>query len=329
MIKKISYSEAILEAKNFLLKNYKNFIILGQGVTSPWYVGSTMTNLNQKFPSRVLETPVSENASTSIAFGASLSGLKALIVHPRMDFMLYGVDAIVNQAAKWSGMFGKKITSPVTIRAIINRGNEQGAQHSQSLQSWFVHIPGINVVTPYSPLDARDLLIASVLSNKPTLFIDDRWLYENTESYKKIRIKKLNKEKLKFISKGKDLTIVSYGYGSHIAKKTSDLLYQEYKLTSDVIDLRVLSNIDYTLIQKSALKSKNLIVIDFAWGKCGMSSEILSNISILNNDNKINFKKITFPFVTTPTASNLEQIFYPSIEKVKNDIINFYRKNSA
>ena len=120
-------------------------------------------------------------ACTSAALGASLYGKKAVVVHPRIDFMILASDSIVNQAAKWSHMLGGQSNPSLTIRGIINRGGEQGAQHSQSLQSWYAHIPGLRVVMPYTVVDARDLLISSILSKDPVLYIDDRWLYSQEE----------------------------------------------------------------------------------------------------------------------------------------------------
>ena len=147
-----------------------------------------MTNLDKKYgKDRIIDTPVSESACTGAAVGASICGMKPIIVHPRMDFMLYAMDAIVNQAAKWSYMFGGKLNAPVTIRSIINRGGSQGAQHSQALHSWFAHIPGIRVVMPSTAEDARDLLISSVLCPDPVIFLDDRWLYELTANLKGIK----------------------------------------------------------------------------------------------------------------------------------------------
>ena len=161
---KTNYGKSILNAFDYLLVNYPEVFVIGQGLWSPWYVGTTMTDLDVKFgKERVIDTPVSESACTGAAVGASLAGMRPIIVHPRMDFMLYAMDAIVNQAAKWSHMFGGQAHPGVTIRAIINRGGEQGAQHSQALHSWFAHIPGLRVVMPSTPKDARDLLISSVL----------------------------------------------------------------------------------------------------------------------------------------------------------------------
>ena len=170
-----NYGTAILSAFEYLLKNYKETFVIGQGLWSPWYVGNSMTDLDKKFgKNRIIDTPVSESAVTGAAIGASLAGMKPIVVHPRMDFMLYAMDAIVNQAAKWSHMFGGQANSGVTIRCIINRGGEQGAQHSQALHAWFAHVPGLRVVMPSTVADARDLLIASALCKDPVIYIDDR-----------------------------------------------------------------------------------------------------------------------------------------------------------
>ena len=126
---------------NYLLENYPEVFVLGQGLWSPWYVGNTMNNLETKFgKERIIDTPVSESACTGAAVGASLAKMRPIIVHPRMDFMLYSMDAIINQAAKWSHMFKGQAHPCVTIRGIINRGGEQGAQHSQSLHLSLIHI---------------------------------------------------------------------------------------------------------------------------------------------------------------------------------------------
>ena len=135
---KQDYGTAILSAFEYLLENYPEVFVIGQGLWSPWYVGNTMKDLDYKFgKERIIDTPVSESAVTGMAVGASLCGAKPIVVHPRIDFMLYAMDSIVNQAAKWSHMTGGQAHPGVTIRGIINRGGEQGAQHSQSLHSWF------------------------------------------------------------------------------------------------------------------------------------------------------------------------------------------------
>ena len=166
-IKNYNYGTAILAAFEYLLDNYPEVFVIGQGLWSPWYVGNSMTDLDKKYgEDRIIDTPVSESACTGAAVGASLAGMKPIVVQPRMDFMLYAMDAVVNQAAKWSHMLGGQSSPSVTIRGIINRGGEQGAQHSQALHAWFAHVPGLRVVMPSTVADARDLMISSVLCKR-------------------------------------------------------------------------------------------------------------------------------------------------------------------
>ena len=135
-MRKISYAEAIREAFAQMLAHDPRVFVIGQGVWSPWYVGTSMKDLDKEFGSeRIIDTPVSENGITGVAIGAALAGMQPIVVHPRMDFMVLATDQIVNEAANWRYMCGGRLNVPIVIRAIINRGGEQAAQHSQALQS--------------------------------------------------------------------------------------------------------------------------------------------------------------------------------------------------
>lgn len=260
---KYTYSTAILSAFEYLLKNYNDVFVMGQGLWSPWYVGNSMTDLEKKFGKRrIIDTPVSECAVTGAGVGASIVGMKPIIVHPRMDFMLYAMDPIVNQAANWSYMFGGQSFAGVTIRSIINRGGEQGAQHSQALHAWFTHVPGLRVVMPSTVLDARNLLVASVLSNDPVIYIDDRWLYEIEDNLPPIVEQDLSLIKPKISFKGSDVTIVASGYSSYLAKEAYKELSKE-KIYPEIIDLRSLSPLDINPILRSVKKTRKLIVVEF------------------------------------------------------------------
>jgi pyruvate dehydrogenase E1 component beta subunit len=319
-MKPTTYCEAILEAFNYLLNNHKEVFVLGQGLWSPWYVGNSMKDLDKKFgKKRIIDTPISENAVTGAAVGASLCGMKPIVVHPRMDFMLYAIDPIVNQCAKWSYMFGGQANPQLTIRSIINRGGEQGAQHSQLLHSWFAHIPGLRVVMPYSVSDARDLLIASVLCKDPVIYVDDRWLYDEEELLPEIKILELDKETPKTIVRGKDLTIVSSGYSTKLAKESIKELKNIYEGKSiELIDLRIINPIDFSSIIESVKRTGNLLVIDGGWKTCGLGSEIISSVvetirpSFLKNQ-PINISLKQCP---APTSSVLEKEYYPSVKEI-------------
>ena len=178
----LSYSGAILEGFREKMESDEDVFILGQGVTNPWYVGDSMQDLDKIFGAeRVIDPHVSEQGMNGVVVGAALAGMKPIVVHPRVDFLVMGIEQIINEAANWSYMFDGQISMPLTVRAIINRGGEQAAQHSQALQAIFMHIPGLKVVMPSSPYDAKGLLISSIEDPDPVIYIDDRWLYDLTE----------------------------------------------------------------------------------------------------------------------------------------------------
>ncbi len=318
--KEYNYGTAILAAFEYLLDKYPEVFVIGQGLWSPWYVGNSMTDLDKKFGvSRVIDTPVSESACTGVAVGASLASMRPIIVHPRMDFMLYAMDAIVNQAAKWSHMVGGQAHPAVTIRGIINRGGEQGAQHSQALHAWFCHIPGLRVVMPSSVADARDLLIASVLCNDPVIYIDDRWLYEQVDELSPVTELDLRNEGPKCLVDGSDLTIVASGYSTFLAMKTQFEL-SKIGFSAEVIDLRILNPLDPTIILKSVKKTGRIIVVDGGWKNCGLAGEIIASVSesIEPKHFKCSPLRITLPDASAPSSCALEKIYYPDLQYILN-----------
>lgn len=313
-----SYGTAIRAAFEYLLERYPEVFVMGQGLWSPWYVGNTMTDLDKKFGvHRIIDTPVSELACTGAGVGAALAGMKPIIVHPRVDFMLYATDALVNQAAKWSHMFGGQVSAGVTVRAIINRGGEQGAQHSQALHAWFAHIPGLRVVMPSTVADARDLLIASVLCPDPVLFIDDRWLYDNSANLPPIQELDLSKEMPRVLATGDDLTLVGAGFSTELALKAREELLAQ-KISCDVVDLRILNPLDSAPLLESVRKTGRLIAVDGGWSSCGISAEILALVAeqLPSRMLQSNPARVTLPNSPAPTSRVLEDAYYPSSDVI-------------
>jgi acetoin:2,6-dichlorophenolindophenol oxidoreductase subunit beta len=326
MNKKIKFSKGIYAAFDYLLENHEEFFVIGQGLWSPWYVGETMKDLDKKYgKKRVIDTPVSELAVTGATIGAAITGFKPLVVHPRVDFMLLAVDQIVTQAAKWRHMFGNNSSAPATFRAIINRGGEQGAQHSQSLHSWFAHIPGLKVVMPYDANDARDLLISSVLADDPVVFMDDRWLYDEEFIDNGLKLIDLKDVKPKIIQEGKDITIVGVGF---TVKKIMDCKQELSVLNIDpeIIDLRLLNPIDYSTIINSVKKTKRLVVVDGDWSSCGLASEIITSVveSVNPQDLISKPKRVTLVDAPAPTSKFLENDYYISTENIIDAIKEIY-----
>ncbi len=319
MSKLVSYASAIREAFHYLLSRYPEVFVIGQGLWSPWYVGSSMKDLDREFGTeRIIDTPVSELACTGTAIGASLFGYRPIVVHPRMDFMLLAVDQIVNQAAKWRHMLGGAATPAVTIRGIINRGGEQGAQHSQALHAWFAHIPGLRVVVPATPSDARDLLIASVLCDDPVIYIDDRWLYGLVEELSAVTERDLRTEGPGVRRPGTDLTIVGAGYSAHLACQAAEKLAVEAGIEAEVVDVRVVSPLDARPIVHSVRRTGRLLVVDGGWAHCGLARSIVAEVVETLDPSELCSSPVivTLPAAPAPTSRTLERLYYPGVEEV-------------
>lgn len=318
-----NYGTAILSAFEYLLTTYPEAFVMGQGLWSPWYVGNSMTDLDKRFGKhRVIDTPVSELAVTGAGIGAALGGMKPIIVHPRIDFMLYAMDAVVNQAAKWSHMFGGQAHPGVTVRAIINRGGEQGAQHSQALHAWFAHVPGLRVVMPATVADARDLLIAAVLCNDPVMYIDDRWLYEVEEDLSPIVEMDLASQGPRCLAAGSDITLVGAGYSTELVKAAREAL-ASHGVSAEVIDLRVLNPFTPDVIIASVRKTGRLLVVDSGTRNAGFAGEVITSVvervapSILRQSPA----RVTLPDAPAPTSRVLEKLYYPTVEVVTREAL--------
>ena len=315
-MRKISYVQAINETLHQVMEKDNGVFLIGQGVTSPWYVGNTTVGLIDRFgPERVIDTPVSENGITGVAVGAALAGLRPILVHPRMDFMYYAMDQIANEAANWHYMFGGQLSVPLTIWAIINRGGEQGAQHSQALQAVFAHIPGLKVVMPGTPGDAKGLLTASIEDDNPVIYIDDRWLYDSVGDVpEELYSEPIGKGVIR--REGKDATVAATSYMAVQADKAAESLAKE-GINLEVIDLRSIKPLDEALLLKSVKKTGRLVIADGGWKTCGVGAEV----SALVAEKAFSYLKapilrVSLPDVPAPASSSLEKAFYPDSDDI-------------
>jgi len=179
-MREITFNEAIAEALVQTMQYNSNVFIMGEGVDDSKGIFGTTKSAYEKFPERVFDTPLSENALTGWGTGAALGGMRPVMVHARIDFLMLAMDQIINHAAKWNYMHGLSV--PWTIRTIVGRGWGQGAQHSQALHPLFAHIPGLKVVAPSDAFSAKGLLISSILDDSPVIFIEHRWLEDKVSS---------------------------------------------------------------------------------------------------------------------------------------------------
>ncbi len=312
----ISYAKAINEAHRQLLATDERVFIIGQGVESPWCVGTTTLGLVEKFgTNRVIDTPISELAVTGSAIGAAMAGMRPIVFHPRMDFMYLALDPIINHCASWHYMFGGAVNVPVTIRGIVNRGNEQAAQHSQSPYSLYCHVPGLKVVAPASPYDAKGLLVAAVRDDNPVLYIDDRWLYQ-TEEEVPDEIYEVPLGKGRICREGTDVTVVAVSYLVKEAMVAAAEL-EKQGISVEVIDPRTLKPLDTDIILSSVKKTGRLVIADPDNPICSLGDHISSLVyGNLFGSLKSPIERVNLPDAPAPASTALEKAYYASMTTV-------------
>ncbi len=324
----LRYSLAINEAIKQSMEQDDSVFLIGQGVKSPWYVGQTCSNLLEMFGERrVIDTPVSENAITGAAIGASIAGMKAIVVHPRLDFMLYAFDPIINEAANWHYMFGGQSSVPVVIWGIINRGGEQGAQHSQALQSIFAHIPGLKVVMPATPYDAKGLMVSAIQDPNPVVFIDDRWLY-NIEGDVPEELYEVPIGKAQLLSEGDDITIIT---SSFLVKEALEAVAElkKSRIFADLIDLRTIKPLDKKTILSSIKKTGKVLIVDGSWKSFGISGEIAAIIAEEAFPYlKQRISRLALPDFPAPSSKTLEKKYYIYKDNIINTVKDFLNETS-
>ncbi|MFQ5957635.1 MAG: alpha-ketoacid dehydrogenase subunit beta [Candidatus Brocadiales bacterium] len=312
----IAYHEAVNEALAQALERDDCVFVMGQGVDDPGGVFGTTRDLGKRFgENRVFDTPIAENGITGIGVGAALAGMRPVIVNMRMDFMLMAMDQIVNHAAKWRYMFGGRVTVPLTIRCIIGRGWGSAAQHSQSLQALFMHIPGLKVVMPSTPYDVKGLLLASIVDEDPVIFIEHRWLY-NQLGYVPEAPYLIPFGKGVVRKKGRDVTVVGISHMAVEACKASQSLKEE-GIDVEIIDMRTLSPLDEHLLFESVKKTGRLVIADTGWKTCGVGAEIAARAASGVFDYlKAPILRIGTADTPTPSSYELEKAFYPGSEDI-------------
>jgi acetoin:2,6-dichlorophenolindophenol oxidoreductase subunit beta len=312
----LTYTQAMREAFAQLLASDPRVFVIGQGVWSPWYAGTSLKDLDKEFGRRrIIDSPVSENATTAAAIGAAMAGMRPIVFHPRMDFMLLAVDPIVNQAANWSYIFAGQVQVPVVIRASINRGGEQGAQHSQAMQALFMHIPGLKVVMPATAYDAKGLLVAAVRDGNPVMYIDDRWLYEEVSEVPE-EIYEVPIGRAAVRRTGSDVSIVATSYMATQAVTASKLL-ERRGVDAEVIDLRSISPWDQESVLCSVRKTGCLVVADAAWKTCGVAAEIAASVAELAFDDlHAPIVRVCLPDSPAPSSAPLERAYYTGAEDI-------------
>ncbi|MGG4494991.1 alpha-ketoacid dehydrogenase subunit beta [Brevibacillus reuszeri] len=328
MTRKISFSAAVNEAMKQAMRADENVILMGEDVAGgaqvdhlqddeAWggVLGVTKGLVQEFGRERVLDTPITEAGYIGAAMAAAATGMRPIAELMFNDFIGSCLDQVMNQGAKFRYMFGGKAQVPVTIRTMHGAGFRAAAQHSQSLYAMFTHIPGIKVVVPSTPYEAKGLLLASIEDNDPVIFFEDKTLYNTTgevpEEYYTIPLGKADIKRA-----GSDITIVAIGKQVQTALKAAEQLAKK-GIEAEVVDPRTLSPLDEETILASVAKTNRLIVIDEANPRCSIATDIAALVADKGFDTlDAPIKRVTAPHTPVPFSPVLEDLYLPSPEKV-------------
>ena len=300
-------------------------VVFGLDVDDPKAIQGTTLGLVEKYgPDRVFGTPLSEDAMTGVAIGMSLAGLRPIHVHIRMDFLMLAMNQLINIAAKSHYMYGGQVHVPIVVRSMIGKSWGQGAQHSQGLYSYFMHVPGIKVVAPTTPHDAKGCLIEAIRDDSPVLYVEHRLLHSH-EGLVPEEPYTVSSGKARVAAQGEDVTIVGI---SHML--TECLQARRYLesvgVSAEVIDPIWLKPLDTETILLSVRKTGRLCVVDNGWTTCGAGAEIISVVAESEGGPRdLRFCRLGFAPVTCPPTPALENLYYPNARTIASAVYDLVK----
>lgn len=311
-VRRRTYAEALNEGMAQAMQLSDRVCVIGQLVDYQPGVFGTTTGLSERFGTdRVQDFPVAESAMTAAGMGAALAGMRPVLVHHRLDFMLYSMDAIVNWLSLWRFKSNNESGLPVVIRAIVGKGWGQGPQHSKSLHAWFAHLPGIKVAMPATAFDAKGLLLESIFGEDPVIMIEHRSLFGLSDNVPeepyRVRFGQAAVRR-----RGRDVTIVAAGVMVPLALRAAATLVAS-SIDAEIIDLRSVSPIDFDSVCESVSRTRRLVVADPAWRSVGVAAEIVATVcERMGRELKAEPRRICLPDSHTPMSAALEELYYPS-----------------
>jgi pyruvate/2-oxoglutarate/acetoin dehydrogenase E1 component len=317
---RLTYAQAINQAMFQAMELSEDVVVLGQLVDFRTGVFGTTTGLAERFGiDRVQDFPVAEAEMTSVGIGAALTGARPVLVHQRLDFMLYSLDAIVNWLSLWRFKSNGHSSLPVTIRAVVGKGWGQGPQHSKSLHAWFAHLPGLKVAVPSTAYDAKGLLLESIFGEDPVIIIENRALFSMEDDVPDAPYR-VRFGQAAIRRTGTDATIVAIGGLVPTVLRVAATLAEEGR-DIEVIDVRTVSPIDTATICDSVAKTKRLFVADPGWQSVGVAAEIVTLVTErMGTELAANPVRITLPDSHTPMSAPLEEAYYPNDQTIAETV---------
>jgi len=316
----IQFREAIAEAMSEEMRRDEKIFLLGEEVAE--YNGAYKASqgmLDEFGPKRIIDTPIAELGFAGIATGAAMNGLRPIVEFMTFNFSLVAIDQIINSAAKMMQMSDGQFPMPMVFRGPSASAGQLGAQHSQAFESWYANCPGLKVVCPSNPYDAKGLLKAAIRDNDPVVFMESEQMYgdkgEVPEGEYIIPIGVAD-----VVREGSHVTLVSFGKIMKKVKEVADLLAEE-GIEADVIDLRTVRPIDYDTIISSVKKTNRLVIVEEAWPLASLSSDIAFNVQRDAFDHMdAPVKRVCTADVPMAYAPNLVEEFMPKVSKIVEEV---------
>jgi len=317
-----TYERAILTTLHEEMARDPAIHVFGIGVPDHKHIFGTTIGLQEGFgPDRVFDTPIAEGAMTGMGVGMAMAGLRPVHVHIRADFLTLAMDQLVNMAANIRYLSHGMCQVPLVVRAIVGRGWGQGAQHSKSLWSWFAHVPGLRVVMPATPEDAKGLLTAALAAEDPTIMFEHRWLYWQEGQVPQGRyVAPMTGAKV--LRPGRDITLVGISWGVVEAFQAAQIL-ERVGVQAEVVDLRVAAPLDLTVIRESVERTGVGLVVDVDWLSCGLGAEILARFA--ERGTQAVLGRMGMGQAPCPTARALEHAYYTNAGRVAVEAVTRLR----
>ena len=318
---KKSIAQAICLAMQEEMRRDDSVILLGEDVGIIGGSFTTSKGLYKEFgEKRIIDTPICENGYASIGVGAAIGGLRPIVEYSFMDFVLVGIDPIINQAAKLRTMFGAQLTVPVVFRMAGGLLPGAAAQHTQNFEAFFVHTPGLKVVYPSNANDARGLLKSAVRDDNPVVFVEPKGLYFDRSEIDDDPDFLVEIGKADVVIKGSDITLVSYGPAMKKCRVAVQELADE-GVSAEFIDLRSISPIDWDTVYKSVKKTGCIVAVTEAVRQCSVASEVVAKVSEeLFSYLKAPVGMVGAKFMPLPYSPELENRVIPQIEDIKESV---------
>lgn len=316
----LGYAKAVNEALEIALEQDPSVFVFGQGVDDPTAMFGVTKDLQNKYgEKRVFDSPLSEEGMMGVSTGAAMNGMRPVYMHNRPDFILLAFNQLVTHAAKMHYMDNGLTKVPMVVWAAIGRGWGSGAQHSQAIQGLLVGVPGLKIVMPSTPYDAKGLMLSAILDNNPVLVFEHRWLMKK-DGIVPEGLYRVPLGKGIYRRRGKDVTIVGASHALELGLQAANQLAAE-GIDAEVIDLRTIKPLDDAIIAESLKKTGRLVVVDTGWAMGGVCAEIGCLAAEKWFDSlKAPVRRIGLPDIPHPAGYTLEHFFYPDVKRISQTI---------